>query len=376
MSRRPNLIKHAKKATRLTRSESYLANVKYLGEEPTFDVTKVMTNLEYMNALSWYNYMCSTEDAREYIITYLEFQERFDDVVKFKKVSDVRVNMTAAWIARILMNGYQPPDSSIPFFEQKLTHSFTGLEKTFKEAKTGVVLKFNIQDRIKAKTLDLLGDIESSIDNDTSFSLYDYLKKNNTPPSYCSDVINKYAVVLDELLEAADGKDEQLVEAYRFLNKKQLTSRISFINRIITDAEKYSENTKKTRAPQKPRPIKIETLLKNFKFQKEDNTLKLASVKPERIIGAQELWTYNTKYKTLTVYRASNATGLQIKGTSILNFDTTNSLGKSTGRKNEEFIKRVMTSGKVALRTLMNDIKTNNVFTNRINENTILLKVV
>ena len=265
------------------------------------------------------------------------------------------------------MNGYITPDGSLDFFEKKLKESFSKI----KQEPTAIVV--NIQDRMKQKTSDLIADIESRIDHG-EFSLYDYLKENNTPATYCSEIISNYSLVLNELLEASEKIDNQLVEAYSHMNKKQMNARITSLNNLISDAEKYSSNVKKTRVS-KPRTIKTETILKTFKYQKEDKQNKLASIAPQKILGAQELWTFNTKYKTLTVYRANGPNGLSIKGTSIVGFDENTSLGKSVGRKQEDYLRRVMIESKFKLKKIFDDISTANIFTNRTSDNTVLLKV-
>jgi hypothetical protein len=229
---------------------------------------------------------------------------------------------------------------------------------------------------MREKQNDIIGDIEQLLDSNAVFSLYEWLKGRQIPAAYCPAIISHYAPVLDELLEALEGKDEQLKEAYRHYTKKQLKERIEFFNSLITDAERYGSVTKKTRAPRKPRPVSIEKKLKNLKFQKEDNSFKIASINPEKIIGCQELWTFNTKYKTLTVFRAIDRGGLQVKGTSIINYDESNSFTKRTGRKPEEYVKRVLDGGKIVLRKLMEELKSDAPLAFRINENTILMKVV
>jgi hypothetical protein len=222
---------------------------------------------------------------------------------------------------------------------------------------------------------EIIGDIEELLDSGAVFSLYDWLKAKQIPATYCPAIISYYAPCLDELLEAFEGKDEQLKEAYSHFTKKKLKERIEFFNKLIEDAERYGSVTKKTRAPRKPRPVSIEKKLKNLKFQKEDNTFKIASVNPEKIIGCQELWTFNTKYKTLTVFRAIDRGGLQVKGTSIINYDEKASFTKRTGRKPEEYVKRVLDGGKIVLRKLMDELKSDAPLAFRINENTILLKI-
>ena len=92
-----------------------------------------------------------------------------------------------------------------------------------------------------------------------------------------------------------------------------MKDRVVFFNKLIDDAQRYGNVTKKTRAPRKPRTISMDKKLKSLKYQKENNEFKIASINPEKIIGAQELWTFNTKYKIVTVFRAIDRGGLQVK---------------------------------------------------------------
>ena len=100
------------------------------------------------------------------------------------------------------------------------------------------------------------------------------------------------------------------------------------------------------------------------------------SVNPAEIIGCNQLWTYNTKYKKLSRYDASGPNGIQVKGTTLIGFDVEKSLTKSV-RKPEVTIQNLLSAGKVALRSIMDDLKTNVTQPNgRINTDTIILRVI
>ena len=148
------------------------------------------------------------------------------------------------------------------------------------------------------------------------------------------------------------------------------------LNKLVEDAEKYGSVTKKTRTPRKPRAVSVEKKLKHLKYQKEDNTLKIASINPEKILGAQELWTFNTKYKVVTVFRAIDRGGLQINRSSITGFDEKASESKGCGRKPEIVLDKLQNGGKIVLKKLMSELKTDKPLQVRINENTILMKVM
>ena len=372
MARRAPLIARKTKKPKVTRNEAYLVNLKYLGDEPTF--TKPLTRAQYGSALNWYNYMCDNNDAREYIDTYLKANGRTAEAKMIKRVNDTWFPTTVAWVCRMLTRGYVLPGNPKEYIDQRLAEiaSKASKEEPKEEKVTPII---SIQDRIRERSQDIIGEIESMIDSGEEFSLYDWLKAKEIPATYCSLIIAKYNPWLAELIEALEGQDEQLKEAYKHLTKKQLRDRIEWFDKMLDDAERYGNVAKKTRAPRKPRTVSVEKKLKNFKYQKEDNNFKIASINPEKVIGAQELWTFNTKNKVLTVFRALDRGGLQVKGTSIINYDEKNSFSKRTGRKPEEYVKRVLDGGKIILRKIMDDLKTNAPIAYRINENTILLKI-
>jgi hypothetical protein len=351
-----------------------------MGEEPEFKVGHEITRIEYSQALNWYNYMCDKNDAREYIKTYLESQNRKKDIRSLNKVSDKALPTTTAWIARMLSRGILLPSSAQSFFDRKLKESF---EKNFDDENSDVVelpqtsvYKPTIQQKMSERAQDIIGNIEELIDKEEPFSLYDYLVKNEIPAVYASKIIEYYTPWIAELVEALKGTDDQIKEAYQHMTKKKIRDRIQFFGTMLEDANRYGNNNKKVKKTRKPRTVSAEKKLKYFKYLKEDNNFKIASINPEKIIGAQELWTFNVKYKTLTVFRALDRGGLQINRSSISGYDEKTTVTKRTGRKPEDYVKKVLEGGKLVLRKLMDDLKNTAPLQERINENTVLLKVV
>jgi len=375
MARRAAMIAKKQKPIRVSRSESYLINVKYMGDEPEF--LGAMTSGEYGLALNWYNSMCTTNDAREYITEYLTKRNRKAEVKLLAKLDNCWVPTTVAWRCRMLDRGYEVPSEG-NFLESELAKALGRVVKADEEASLSSLAssKRSIQDRMRERQSEIIGELEELLDQDNNeLNLYDWLKARQIPATYSPAIAAYYAGPLTELIEAYEGKDQQLKEAYRHMTRKQLADRIKFFHNLISDAEKYAGVAKKIRAPRKPRAVSKEKILKNLKFQKEDNTYKIASLNPEKILGAQELWMFNTKYKIITVFRAIDRGGLQVKGTSIIGYDEATSMSKSTGRKPEIVLDKLQKSGKIVLKKLMEELK-DKPLQNRINENTVLMKVV
>jgi hypothetical protein len=371
MTKRPALIaKKTKQKPRFSRNESYIVNLKYLGPEPEFDGP--LTSSDMNKAFNWYNYMCDHGDAREYIKEFLDNNNRKDELKKLSQIADVWVPTTVGWICCLINRGFEVPDTSKKFLETSLAKALSHAVKEPKLEKNNVI---SVQQRMRERQHDIIGDIEEMIDKGEAFSLYDWLKSNQIPATYCQAIVSYYAPWVDELIQAYEEPDPQLKEAYRHLTKKKLKERIIFMHSLISDAKKYGNVVKTTKAPRKAKPVSADKLLKHLKYQKEDGTYKIASVNPQKVIGAQELWTFNTKYKILTVFRAKDKDGLSVKGTSIIGYDENTSCSRKAGRKPEQHIQTIQTGGKVTLRKLMDEIDAKAVLAHRINENTVLLKV-
>jgi hypothetical protein len=375
MAKKSLLTPIKKKVSRTSKSEAYLINRKYLGEEPKFDGS--VLRIEFMNALNWYNSMADESDARQYIADYLKATNRSNLVKPFNRVPYMRIQGSSVWILRMHLRGAILEGDMLELAEAKLLATLKYAEKEVEEEKV-VAIRPTIQNHIANKVSDFIGDIEHTIDNlPADFSMYKTLQSSEFPASMATKVADYYRPVMQEIIDTIGKKDEQLVEAYSKYTKVQLKARLALYTGIVEDCEKYSGNLRKARKPRKKKTVPVEQKMKFFQYQKQDNAMKLNSVNPETLLGAQELWTFNTKYKTLTVFRARGPAGLDVKRTAIIGHDEENSKAKKIGRKTEELVNKVLSGGKVALRKVFDDIKTDEIkISDRINTNVILLRVV
>jgi hypothetical protein len=181
---------------------------------------------------------------------------------------------------------------------------------------------------------------------------------------------------LAELEELASGSaDEQLKEAYKHRSRKQIKNFITFLTEIQTACTMLMQEAKVNRAPRKTKAVPKDKLVAKLKFMKTNEPLKLVSVNPVDIIGAGELWIYNTKSRKLGKYVAAEFNTLGVKGTTITGFDEAKSICK-TLRKPEDKLKEFKAAGKIALRKFLDEINaTDTKMNGRINEEIILLKV-
>lgn len=177
----------------------------------------------------------------------------------------------------------------------------------------------------------------------------------------------------------------QLKEGYGHFKKAEVKKLRDAVGELVSALNFVIDTAKATRAPRKAKPKSATKLVEKLKFLKVDEKFKLASVTPEQIVGASELWVFNTKTRKLGKYVAKNpdptgmgrdGSGLQVKGTTILGYDEEQSIQK-TLRKPTDQLKQFKDSGKVKLRKFLEDIKTTDTKLNgRCNPETVLLKVI
>jgi hypothetical protein len=240
--------------------------------------------------------------------------------------------------------------------------------------------KPTIQDRLQEKTSELIGEIEGHYDElvtegKTSFKAYDFLSGNNVVQSQLGKYEALFQARRTELEQAQKKADPQLVEGYRHYKAQDYKRLIAWIDQLLEAVEQYrgvKQATKKARVKKAPSK---EKQISKLKYCKEDKTLKLVSVNPAEILGASELWVYNTKTRKLGKYVSAPYKVLGVKGTSIEGFDTDKSVCK-TLRKPEEKLKEFAKAGKVQLRKFIEDIRATEIKLNgRISADVLLLKV-
>ena len=178
---------------------------------------------------------------------------------------------------------------------------------------------------------------------------------------------------------------EQLKEGYAHLTKPDIKKYISAIENLEQALDFVIDSAKANRKPRKSKPKSASKLVEKLKYCKADERFKVASITPEDIIKANELWVFNRKNRKIGKYIAKNidplgqqreGTGLSVKGTTIIGFDEEASIQK-TLRKPEEQLKEFKDAGKVKLRKFLEDIKTTDTKLNgRCNPDTVLLKVI
>ena len=239
--------------------------------------------------------------------------------------------------------------------------------------------KISIQGRIQNQVENFVSEIEGQVDDFISsnyklnFDVYKDLINRGCKSVHARKMRPFYVNCYNELVDVYNQDDEFSEEAWKHLKPKSRKKMMDFFGIIVDDLERVIKNATAQRKPRKRKTFSAPRLVKNLKYQKDFSDLKLVSINPEKIIGAAELWVYNTRYNRLGVYHAVNdVRGFSVKGCTIQQFDEETSVQKAA-RKPQEVLE-VLT--KRSLRKQLKQMKTKEqLLTGRINAQTILLGV-
>ncbi len=384
MAKRPSLLKSSKKrkAPRVARS----LDEKYMGSEPSWEdqdeLTKEELRSKMSNAYNWYNYFNKAKDKAK--LLFDNYPRDKKEVKIIKRLPDWRINSVAAYLARMQARGLKVPDESLKYLNETLDEMLQQAKDLKEEKKEETKEKkpvVSIQERIKEQISDYIGEIEGEVDRftlesyKTDFKMYTWLQKNNVKAQQSNAIAVYYKPLLTELLELQGGACPDLNEGYSHMKKPEVKKFVEFVASIIGDAETWGANQKTVRKTRKKKPQSAEKQIKRLKFQAKNEEYKLVSINPADIVGADQLWVFNTKYRRLTVYNSLGTAGLSIKGTTLQGYDPDDSVTKSV-RKPNDVLPDVLKGGKRILKNLMSTINSKESQPNgRINGETVLLRV-
>lgn len=353
-----------------------------LGDEPIgsyVDTSLPNYKERLIRTLNWYAYDHGQEHAKKFMV---EFMKKMGvDKTQIKKVESTKETKfipSYGFVLRMITRGANIDPTTLEKAKAHIDEIVNSIDEK-KETPKEETTRPSVRDFLNEKIHEYLGDVEGYLDDfiigNPTVDFYNDMKSKQLSAHYVKPVVELLQSKLPEL-KAAIGGDTELVDAYGYLSTARLKKYIKYIEESITSAEKYGEFKKANRkAPvRKAKPPSVQVAKLNYK--REDTDFKLTSVLATDILGAEQLWVFNTKTKKLGVYRATGATGLGVKGSSIINYDPETSTQK-TLRKPDEVLQKCLKGGKLILRQLLNGVNAKSSTLNgRINNEVILVKVV
>ena len=329
------------------------SNVVMYGHEPKFD--RELSKIELMATLNWYTQNKDTRDAVKYANDYFKknYKLNVENVIK-------EYPTTFGFVCRILNNGGIINEKDITWFNETILK----IKNDLANYKVEVVVDDkpvmpNIQDRIKEKASECIGELEGLLDEYTLSKFtsnpkpYGVMHTLNIKGVHTNRILEHWKRIRAEYDTVLTTEDELIKEGYSNFSKTEIKKIVGFCDSIITDCMKVVDEANKSRKPRQRKQKTPEQLVSKLKYL--DKHEALVSENSKDIIGAIQLWVYNTKSRKLGCYNADDASGLSVKGSSIIGFNESKSTQKKL-RKPEVTLPEILKGGKVYLRTALDDL--------------------
>lgn len=354
----------------------------------------------FRNSMEWYRLESSGKELKPKVISWMSQNEYSkEEIAEFKATRDSRCNTTIGGIAANLLKGM--PDVRTDFNEGRSTVAWlkAAIKRVVDDGRNDVeeadetaaakpataVPVMSIQDRVREAAFKMTVEIEDALEafaadpetfDPKGFKVLNMLKGNQAKAAHARIIKDFYSRNLAELEEVPGTTDEDLKEAYSHLSKAQLKKITAFYQEIDSACGMLMQEAKVNKKPRVKKAVPADKIVAKMKYAKTNEQLKLVSINPVDIVGAQELWVYNIKSRKIGKYVAEDMGGaLSVKGTSITGYNDIKSVQK-TLRKPLEQLNEFKAAGKIQLRKFLEDIKAVDIkLTGRINEDVILLKV-
>lgn len=341
-------------------------------------------------------YLRVDEDFKKIRATFIKWvkdNKPHINLAKVKEMPDWRMEVVARLIY-MQVHGADVPDSTIHHVDKLLeTEEFISLIRQ-PEAENLEVVELDLEDQaaisdkktiqeiVKEKAGFVISEIDSLVDdlitgrmaNLKDVNVTHLLRKFGVKQAHAKYINTAFNNTYEELCHVINKTDADLVEGYKSIP----SSRIKLVKTLIEEVRQsltiISTALKAVKKPRKKKAVNKNKLVEKVLFLKESTEYGVASINPLDILGAQELWVFNTKTRKMGKYVAFDQAGLSVKGTTLLNFSKDSSVAK-TLRKPKEQIKLLKGTQK-GYANAFKEIKSAETSLNgRLNDQTILLKV-
>ena len=268
-----------------------------------------------------------------------------EDIAAFKKTKDNRCGMTMGGIAACLLRGmpevhpgFNQGRDSAQWLRNEIAKVVTEGKDDIDESDDSpkvekpAVYVPNIQERLREAAGGMSEELDIAIDawitdpeafDPKAFKIVNLLRGKGAKAAHARFIKGFFSRGHEELLELASGNaDEQLREAYKHNSRKNVKKLIEFYESIMSACEQIAAEQKVLKKPRAKKVKPAEELVKKLKFKTVDDKLGVVSVPAANIIGANAAVVYNSKTRKIGVYISTTSAGLNVKGTSIVDFTT------------------------------------------------------
>lgn len=348
----------------------------FLNGEPSFNPENYNGSL--MASLNFYNTEVPEEVKRDWTVAYWKNQGK--NVAFFDKINESYFVQTGA-LVRIMERGFEIEPNHHAYLARKHAEFVAKVEEYMPETtgvkpKMVVAVKKTMEEKVEDQVRKIGSDLDAELDTivktgSSKLVVKVHMARVTTLPTAAKVLLKIYQPQFDEIKYALIGLDVELKEAYSHVTKKTLRSMYDFLESVVSAC-------RQAKSIEKPRKRKIKSpaqLVAKVQYLKSYDELQMKSVTPDKIIGAETVYLFNTKLRKLFKYVAVAGLTLSVKGTSLLNFDAEKSCSK-TVRKPEQFFQGMNAMTKRPVTKKFDDIRgVAAAAPGRINSDMIILKV-
>jgi DNA-directed RNA polymerase beta' subunit len=353
----------------------------------------------FRDALKYYRLESSGKELKPKVIDWMGRNGyNKNDIQAFKQTADSRCGLTMGAIAACLIKGmpeahpgFNKGRNSADWLRKEIADvTAQGKNDEVAEEKETKVIKtpaqvYNIQDRIREQAGQMTEEIDVAIDNwiidaeafdPKAFKMVSLLRGKGAKAAQARYIKSFYQRGMDELHELAGGNaDEQLREGYKHVARKNVKKLIEFYESIMAACEQITQEAKVLKKPRAKKAKPAEDLVKKLKFKAIDDKLGVVSVPAAGLIGAQGAVVYNSKTRKIGVYISKTSAGLNVKGTSIIDF-TEKSFQKTLRKPDVQLKEFKEQNTQKRIETWFQKIKaTETMLNGRMNADIMILKV-
>ncbi len=372
---------------------------KFLGNEPNWHGTEIpddKLNLEYSNGSNWFNYFHNPKSNAPIIIQFAQDVLNFskDDIKALKKLPDWKVSSGVGNACRMHNAGFPlnrmgKPDEEDSVMDritkrlkQNLAEGYEVLEE-IAAAPPKVVIP--IQERMRTKVMETIySDFDEMVVDEwmdgnfdkIKFPTYSLLQTHKIKGSGINIFKDKVQFEYDVVSDAYHKRCDQAVEAYSHIKKGNLKKMLTTMEKIFEDINTLKTNNKVTKVPRAKKTKASDKQVEKLNYMVKDDNNKLVSINPVMIPGKNKLFVYNTKNKVIHMYVNDSATGFEVKGSTVYQWEEKLSMC-TTLRKPEDVLPQILTKTEKQIDKLLSNLTTKvKKPTGRINKDCILLRVL
>lgn len=208
------------------------------------------------------------------------------------------------------------------------------------------------------------------------FNISSILRGENIPIAFLGPIVEWLERHKNDYTDAYEKRCPDMVEGFSYLSKPQIRNRIKALDDTLNEIILYKASKKASRKPRIKKAKAADKQVERLNYLNESKEYSIQSCDPTRIISAQLLFTFNTKYRIMTMYKAENRDGFTVSGSTLKAFDTKTSIS-FTLRKPKDILPIIASKTQKQIEKELSKIKTKPKSANgRINKNTILIRTL